>query len=123
MLETGFSLIAINLPCLGWLISRVPVESALRTVRSLLTIRSQLSNASSHRYAGREGRAAMHKPSFGSSQDLGLVPQRLPAEVTTIVASSEAAEEYINDRWDGDLESGILVKKSLDQTEMRIGHE
>ena len=24
MLETGFSLIAINLPCLGWLISRVP---------------------------------------------------------------------------------------------------
>ena len=28
MLETVFSLIAINLPCLGWLIPRVPVESA-----------------------------------------------------------------------------------------------
>ena len=123
MLETGFSLIAINLPCLGWLISRVPVESALRTVRSLLTIRSRSSNASSHRYAGFEGRPVKHKASFGSSQDLGLVPQRLPAEVTTIVARSEAAEEHMEDRWDTDLESGIRVKKSLDQTEMRISDE
>ena len=65
----------------------------------------------------------MHKPSFGSSQDLGLVPQRLPAEVTTIVASSEAADDYMDDRWDGDLESGILVKNSLDQMETRIGNE
>ena len=54
---------------------------------------------------------------------LGLVPQRLPAEVTTILASSEAAEEYLDDRWDRDLKNGILVKESLDQTETRIGKE
>ena len=123
MLETGFSIIAINLPCLGWLISRVPVESALRTVRSLLTIRSRSSNASSRRYAGFEGRTAMHKPSFGSSHDLELVAQGLPAEVTTIVASSEAGDEHMDYRTDGDLESGIRVKQSLDQTETRIGNE
>lgn len=65
----------------------------------------------------------MEKPSFGSSQDRGLVLQRLQAEITTIVASSEAAEEYMDERWDGDLESGIRVKKSLDQTETIIGDE
>ena len=65
----------------------------------------------------------MHKPSFGSSRDLELIPQVLPAEVTTIVASSEAGEEHMDDRSDGDLESGIRVKQSLDQTETRIGNK
>ena len=65
----------------------------------------------------------MHKPSFGSSQDPELVPRGLPAEVTTIVASSEAGEEHMDDRSDGTLESGIRVKESLDQTETRIGNE
>ena len=51
------------------------------------------------------------------------MPQWLLVEATMIVASGEAAEEYMDDRWGGNLESGILVKKSLDETETRIGDE
>ena len=52
VLETGLSLIAVNLPSLWFLFSKVSPERVLRSVRSMISLRSDRSAASSYQGQG-----------------------------------------------------------------------
>ena len=76
MLNTVFSLIAINLPCLEWFIPRVPVQSAPLYAVCLL---SEVGHPTPRLIDMLDMKASPPSTNllFGSSQDLELVPQGL----------------------------------------------
>lgn len=65
VLETGLSLIAVNLPSLWFLFSKVSPESVLRSVRSMISLGSDRSAASHH---GRGGAAQSYPSSLAKKQ-------------------------------------------------------
>ena len=64
VLETGLCLIAVNLPSLWFLFSKVKPESVLRSVRSMISLRSNRSAASSQGKGGTQS----HPSSLGKNQ-------------------------------------------------------
>lgn len=65
VLETGLCLIAVNLPSLWFLFSKVKPESVLRSVRSMISLRSSRSAASSQ----VKGETQSHPSSLGKDQN------------------------------------------------------
>ena len=66
MLEAGMSLIAVNLPSLWFLFSKGVLESSLRSIRSVLSLRTSTSTSSKRSY--KTGRASQTTPS-GAAKD------------------------------------------------------
>ena len=120
MLETGFSLIAVNLPSLWGMVSRASVDSILRSIRSLLSSHRQSSNATSRRFAGLGYDFSMRRSSNVGTQNVELVPQGGSAEFQTVATwEFEESDGMSNKRKETDLESGIRVQKSVGQRETR----
>ncbi len=73
-LEAGLSLIAVNLPSLWFLRNKVSPESVLRSVRSMVSLRSNPSAASSQGKGGTQSQSPRlgKKQSNSSSSQSGL---------------------------------------------------
>ena len=63
VLETGLSLIAVNLPSLCFVFTRLSPEKVLRSVRSMISLRSDRSSGASHQGRGGGGGGAQSYPS------------------------------------------------------------
>ena len=120
MLETGLALIALNLPPSWSLISRLPVKSALQSLRSLLSLRSRSSSRSNptqdtemkdHTYGN------MGDGSSAASQKIELVPHAAVAEFDNRVESQRVVYPQ---RTTADLEGFISVERRMEQTESRL---
>lgn len=136
MLETGFSFIAINLPSLWGMVSRISIESVIRSVSSLLSLHSQPSytsaNVPSRRYAGLGDTfftrtRSSSVLSVSHSPHVELVHQGgAPADINSTVTHSiqVGLGDYDNARYyaaEADPKLGIRVQKSLGPTETRLG--
>ena len=121
MLETGLALIAINLPSIWGLTSRISIDSVLRSVRSLLSIHSHDSSGSSRRYNDLNDDSYIHMNSDAGSQKMELVPQVGSSELNTAITGKDKSE-YDKDHHKArsDLENGIGVQWSMQQTEVSL---
>lgn len=109
MLETGFTLIAVNLPSLWSIFSQFSPESIVRSVRSLISLGSTRNDASQ---GGSNTRTYTRKNS-SSTQDIELVAPEDTTEFSITVErqkSKDAGHTYHND-----LENGIHVQKTVQQ--------
>lgn len=121
MLETGLALIAINLPSIWGLTSHISIGSVLRSVRSLLSVHSHDSSGSSKRYNGLKDDSYNHRNSDAGSQSVELVPPVGSGKLNTAITSkvkSEHDKDHHKARYD--LEDGISVQWSMQQTEMNL---
>ena len=121
MLETGLALIAINLPAIWGLTSHISIDSVLRSVRSLLSVHSRDPSGSSRHHSGVKNHSYRRKNSNTSSQNVELVPQVGLSQLNTAVTrnvESPYKEEYGKAR--SDLEGGINVQWSMQQTEINL---
>ncbi|CAG8979098.1 hypothetical protein HYALB_00000229 [Hymenoscyphus albidus] len=107
MLETGFALIAVNLPSLWGLISQFSPESIIRSVRSLISLRSNLSSHHSTRGGVGDPLSYTRKNSSSASQNIELVS---PNDIADFSITAERARAQNHDH---DLESGIQVQQSV----------
>jgi len=111
MLETGFAIIAVNLPSLWSIIAKVSPISLIRSLRSFITLGSV---GSEHGSRGQfSGRTYHRKSSLASTsnQDISLVPQS--GGDCTITIERQMGKEGSTRTYEQDLESGIHVKQSL----------
>ena len=130
MLETGFSFIAINLPSLWGMVSRVSIESVIRSVRSLLSLNSQSSSSSSANGPPRLGDNSSALFPGSHSLNVELVHQGgAQAKFSTKVTRSNWVDLDDDDDDDddvrdhtarADLESGIRVQKSFSATRSKV---
>lgn len=93
VLETGLSLIAVNLPSLWYLLTKVKPESILRSVRSMISLRSQRSATSSNKQGSHSPLSSLgkngHVPS--SSQSHFAHPE---AQFTETYAMHDVEDEH-----------------------------
>lgn len=120
MLETGFTIIAVNLPSLWSLITQDSVGSITRSLRKAFFFRSFHSKRGSRR-AGSNARSYVRKSSFSGSQQIELVkvPGLPPEGTTEFCTTVERHNRDLKTEYDarkGDLESGIYVQISLQET-------
>ena len=121
MLETGLALIALNLPSLWGLISHFSLKSILRSVGSLLSVRSHASGNNSRCYAGLEDPPHVGGSSKAASQNIELIPPGGRAKFTTAATRDLQSNGSIDSYRAGTkLEQGINVQRSMKQTEMRV---
>ena len=122
MLETGLALIAINLPSIWGLTSHISIDSVLRSVRSLLSVHSHESSASSRRYNGLDDDSYIHmNMDAAGSRNVELVPQVGSGKLSTSITGKVESEYDKNHHTArSDLENGIGVQWSMQQTEMSL---
>ena len=116
MLEIGLAIIALNLPSVWGLISELPVESILRSVRSIISLSSNTSHSNSRSYAELGGPPKMRKGSIPTSLNIELVPRTQREGFNTLHGAEQSSQHT-----ELDLENGIMVQKSVDLTETRVG--
>ncbi|KAF4628103.1 hypothetical protein G7Y89_g10045 [Cudoniella acicularis] len=114
MLETGFTIIAVNLPSLWSMIAKLSPESIIRSVRSIISLRSLPSNLSNGSRGG-DPRSYVRKTSASTSQDnIELVAAEDTADFNiTIERQGGKRDRQSPDMYQKDLESGIYVQKSV----------
>ncbi|KAF4628542.1 hypothetical protein G7Y89_g9609 [Cudoniella acicularis] len=96
MLEIGFSIIAVNLPSLWSIISKVFPESIIRSVRRIISLRSlQSNNSHSSRSGGNNSRSCARKNSTSTSQDnIELVAPEDTADFNTMVERQRDKDKF-----------------------------
>ncbi|CAG8955511.1 hypothetical protein HYFRA_00009463 [Hymenoscyphus fraxineus] len=109
MLETGFTLIAVNLPSLWSIISNFSPESIVRSVRSLISLRSMRSDGS---HDGSSTRPYPRKNS-SSTQGIELVAPEDTADFSITVETQKSKDTAYG--YHNDLENGIHVQKTVQQ--------
>ncbi|KAM3080819.1 hypothetical protein ACMFMG_004773 [Clarireedia jacksonii] len=109
MLETGFTLIAVNLPSLWSLIAKVSVGSIVALVRSVISLRS----TPNERTGGSNLRSYVRKNSIPESQDIELVAPEDKVDLGTTIERQKDGGRSDHEAPQNDLESGIYVQKSL----------
>lgn len=115
MLETGFTIIAVNLPSLWSLITQDYVGSITRSLREAVFFRSFQSKRGS-RSAGSNARSYVRESSFSGSQQIELVAPEGTTEFCTTVERHNRDLKTEYDARKGDLENGIYVQISLQVT-------
>jgi hypothetical protein len=112
MLETGFTLIAVNLPSLWSLIAKVSVGSIVASVRSAISLRSTPSERGS-RTGGSNSRSYIRKNSIPESQDIELVASEDKFDLSTTIERQKDGGRSEHEAPHNDLENGIYVQRSL----------
>jgi hypothetical protein len=120
MLETGFSLIAVNLPSLYVLVAHVSAESIVRSVRSMISLQSirsrsqrnspNNSNRSNRSNRGAEASHPYTRKDSSTSGEMELVDPKA-GDFSIIIDRSEAGASA--DHFREDLEPGIHVQKTV----------
>jgi len=109
MLETGFTLIAVNLPSLWSIVSKVSPESIVRSVRSILSLTSLRSEGSQ---GGNNARPYTRKHS-SSTQDIELVA---PEDTADFSITIERQKDKTNHQvYQQALDNGIYVHQTVQQ--------
>ncbi|KAF4635034.1 hypothetical protein G7Y89_g3062 [Cudoniella acicularis] len=113
-LETGFAIFALNLPSIWPLLSKVSVESIVRSVRSIASLNS---NSSRNRSYGEINTAKSTKKDLSAANDdIELVPQRQGTQYKTMTEGDWHSTEGSASQQDVEHEGGIYVKKSIEVT-------
>lgn len=109
MLETGFTLIAVNLPSFWSIVSKVSAESIIRSVRSLVSLGSIRSEGSR---CGTNPHSYERKDS-SSTQNLELVAPKDTGDVSATIERQK--DTNLHQLYREDVELGIYVQKTLRQ--------
>ena len=123
MLETGLAIVALNMPSIWGLRTHAPVETFLRSMRSLISLNSITSRREQNSYNNGKWSLRTHKDFSHIDQDIELVPDTKRGQFS--ICSATTAGKWQNGDWsyrhtESDLEIGIAVRKSVDLQESRI---